>query len=458
MAAAPHMARAGSRAYANPATMPGLDAKPIMSDQAADLGTQTIRKLFWRLIPFLFFVYVVNYLDRINVGFAALQMQAQLGLSDRIYGLGAGIFFIGYLGCQLPSNLLLTRVGARRWIAAIIMVWGVISSCMIFVRSAHQFYAMRFLLGVAESGFFPGIILYLKNWIPAHARARGIALFMAGIPIAGLVGGPISGALLELHAGPLAGWQWLFLLEGAPAVLLGVITLRILTDTPQSTPWLRDHERAWLTAELQRERPSHTDAGQTWPRAFANPNVWLLTIVYFGMTTCTYGIIYFLPKMVRSVSTASNFAIGLLSTIPYLVAAVAMVLSGKSSDRMGEQRRHLAVLSVIGSVGACSAGFAGSTATMIALLSVAAAGSFSMLGLLWALAALSMSEATAAAGIAIINSLGNLGGYFGPRTVGALSNASSGYRDGMIVVGIALLLGGAVAQLVRPRHIDVVPN
>lgn len=435
--------------------MPGLDAKPITSDQAADLGAQTIRKLFWRLIPFLFFVYVVNYLDRINVGFAALQMQAQLGLSDRVYGLGAGIFFIGYLGCQLPSNLLLTRIGARRWIATIIMVWGVISSCMIFVRSAHQFYAMRFLLGVAESGFFPGIILYLKNWIPAQARARGIALFMAGIPIAGLVGGPISGALLELHAGPLAGWQWLFLLEGAPAVLLGLITLRILTDTPQSTPWLSDDERAWLTAELQRERHSNTDPGQNWPRAFANPNVWLLTIVYFGMTTCTYGIIYFLPKMVRSVSAASNSAIGLLSAIPYVVAAIAMVLSGKSSDRTGEQRRHLAVLSVIGSVGACAAGFAGSTPTMIALLSVATAGSFSMLGLLWALAALSMSEATAAAGIAIINSLGNLGGFFGPYTVGLLRSVSNGFRGGMIAVGIAVLLAGSVAQLVRPRRVDV---
>jgi MFS transporter, ACS family, tartrate transporter len=431
---------------------------PMNAAHTSDPGAQTVRKLFWRLIPFLFFVYVVNYLDRINVGFAALQMQAQLGLSDRVYGLGAGIFFIGYLGCQLPSNLLLTRIGARRWIAAIIMVWGVISSCMIFIRTAHEFYAMRFLLGVAESGFFPGIILYLKNWIPAQARARGIALFMAGIPIAGLVGGPISGALLELRAGPLAGWQWLFLLEGAPAVLLSLITLRILTDTPQSTHWLTDDERAWLTAELQREHLSHPDVSQSWRSAFANPNVWLLTIVYFGMTTCTYGIIYFLPKMVRSVSAASNFVIGLLSAVPYVVAAIAMVLAGTSSDRRGEQRQHLAVLAVIGSVGACAAGFAGSTGAVIALLCVAAAGSFSMLGLFWALAASSVSEATAAAGIAIINSLGNLGGFFGPYTVGLLRSVSSGFRGGMIAVGIAVLLAGSVAQLVRPRHIDVVPN
>jgi MFS transporter, ACS family, tartrate transporter len=434
---------------------PAPKAEPMNVVQESDLGARTIRKLFWRLIPFLFFVYVVNYLDRINVGFAALQMQAQLGLSDRVYGMGAGIFFVGYLGCQLPSNLVLNRVGARRWIAAIIMVWGVISSCMIFIRTAHEFYAMRFLLGVAESGFFPGIILYLKNWVPVQARARGMALFMTGIPIAGLVGGPISGALLELRAGPLAGWQWLFLIEGAPAVLLGVITLRILTDRPQSTHWLTDDERAWLVAEMQRERELHPDVDRNWSAAFVNPNVWVLTCVYFGLTTCTYALVYFLPKMVRSVSTASNFGIGLLSAIPYLIAATAMVLAGRNSDRMGEQRRHLAVLALIGSIGACAAGVAGSTAAMIVLLSLAAAGSFSMLGLFWALAALSLSEATAAAGIAIINSLGNLGGFFGPYSVGLLRSVSSGFRSGMIVVGAALVVGGCVAQLVRPRRVNV---
>lgn len=425
-------------------------AEPISTAAASELSSQTIRKLFWRLIPFLFFVYVVNYLDRINVGFAALQMQAQLGLSDRVYGLGAGIFFIGYLGFQLPSNLALSRVGARRWIAAIMMVWGVISSCMIFIRTAHEFYAMRFLLGVAESGFFPGIILYLNNWIPARARARGIALFMTGIPISGVVGGPISGALLELHAGRLAGWQWLFLLEGAPAVLLGAVALAILHDTPQTATWLSDRERVWLTAELKHEHELHPDGNRNWFAAFFNPNVWLLTFVYFGLTTCMYGIVYFLPKMIRSVSAASNVGIGLLSVIPYLIAATAMVLAGRSSDRTGEQRRHMMVLAAAGAIGACASGFSGSTASMIALLSLAAAGSLSMLGPFWSLAALSLSESTAAAGIAIINSLGNLGGYFGPRTIGALSSARSGFRNGMVVVGVAVLLGGFVAQFVYP--------
>jgi len=433
------------------------NAAQLGATNAHDFGEKTIRKLFVRLIPFLFFVYVVNYLDRINVGFAALQMQAQLGLSDRVYGLGAGIFFIGYFGCQLPSNLALTRVGARRWIAAIIMVWGVISSCMIFIRSAHEFYAMRFLLGVAESGFFPGIVLYLKNWIPAQARARALALFMTGIPISGVIGGPISGALLELRGASLAGWQWLFLLEGAPAVLLGFATLCILTDTPQAASWLTVEECAWLTTELRHERQSHPNADRNWSGVFVNRNVWLLTCVYLGLTTCMYSIIYFLPKMVRSTSAASNFRIGLLSAIPYFIAAVAMVLAARNSDRTREQRRHLMVLAACGSIGACAAGFAGSTAAMIALLSLAVAGCLSMLGPFWALAAATLSESTSAAGIAIINSLGNFGGFFGPRTVGALVSVSRGYSGGMMVVGTAVLLGGLIALLIRPRGVPV-PN
>jgi ACS family tartrate transporter-like MFS transporter len=256
--------------------------------------------------------------------------------------------------------------------------------------------------------------------------------------------------LLELHAGPLAGWQWLFLLEGAPAVLLGVVTLRILRDTPQSINWLTPGERDWLLSEMQREHNSRPEARRDWPAAFINPRVWLLTLVYFGLTTCMYGLVYFVPKMIRSVSAASNFGVGLLSAIPYVIAALAMVFAGKSSDKSGEQRHHLLVLALAGSIGACAAGFAGSTPVMIALLGLAAGGALSMVGPFWALTALSLSESTAAAGIAIVNSLGNLGGYFGPRTIGALANASNGFRGGMIVVGTAVLLGGCIAQLVRP--------
>jgi D-galactonate transporter len=426
-------------------------ADPKTPVVASDLETRTVRKLFWRLLPFLFLVYVVNYLDRINVGFAALQMQSQLGLSDRVYGLGAGIFFAGYFIFQLPSNLVLMRVGARRWIASIMTLWGVISCCMIFVRTGHEFYALRFVLGVAESGFFPGIILYLKNWFPASARARAMALFMTAIPLSGVVGGPISGALLEMHVWRLEGWQWLFVIEGAPAILLGIATLALLAERSESVTWLSSEQRNWLTAELLREREAHPDATRNWSAAFLNGRVWLLTLVYFGETTCMYGLVYFLPKMIRSVSSAGSFGIGLLSTIPYLAAAVAMVLVGMHSDRTGERRWHLAGLAFAGTVGAWAAGFVTSTAATVALLGLALTATFSMMGPFWALSAALLSDTTAAAGIALINSFGNLGGFLGPYSIGVLHNAN-GFRGGMFVVGTALALAGVVALMVRTRQ------
>jgi MFS transporter, ACS family, tartrate transporter len=420
---------------------------------ASDLETRTARKLFRHLLPFLFLVYIVNYLDRINVGFAALQMQAQLGLSDRVYGLGAGIFFAGYLTFQLPSNLAMRRVGSRYWMSAIMVLWGMISSCMIFVRTAHGFYELRFLLGVAEAGFFPGIILYLKNWFPASSRARAVALFMTANPLAGVVGGPISGALLGLHAGPLAGWQWLFLIEGTPAVLLGLLTLRFLAEDPQQVTWLSDEERTWLASELQRERDSHPDAARPWTDALSNGTVWLLTVVYFGLTTCMYGLVYFLPKIIRNVSTAGNLRLGLLSTIPYIVTAVAMVLTGMHSDRTGERRRHLACLAVGSAIGAYAAGYSVSTVSTVALLSLALSGVFSMLGPFWALLTSLLSESTAAAGIALINSVGNLGGLLGPYVIGRLRDPY-GFRGGLIVIGTAVALAGLIA-LVTPANLGV---
>lgn len=418
---------------------------------ACDLETRTISKLFWRLLPFLFVVYVVNYLDRVNVGFAALQMQSQLGFSDRVYGLGAGIFFAGYFIFQVPSNLVLARVGARRWIAAIMIVWGVISCCMIFVRSGHGFYALRFLLGVAESGFFPGIILYLKNWFPASARARAIALFMTAIPLSGVVGSPISGALLEMHAWGLAGWQWLFVIEGTPAILLGLATLALLAERPESVHWLSVEQRNWLTAELHREREAHPDATRHWSVALASGRIWLLTLVYCGITTCMYGIIYFLPKMIRAVSVAADFKIGLLAIFPYLAASIAMVLVAMHSDREGERRWHLACVACVGAIGASVAAYATSTMGTVLFLSIALSGGLSMLGPFWALSTHSLSETTAPAGIALINSLGNFGGFMGPYVMGVLS-ARAGFRWGMVVIGAALLLAGLIALLVSERR------
>lgn len=417
----------------------------------ADLKRRTLRKLFLRLLPFLFLVYIVNYLDRINVGFAALQMQSQLGLSDRVYGLGAGIFFAGYFLFQLPSNLLITRVGARRLICAIMVAWGLISCCMIFVHTAHGFYGLRFLLGIAEAGFFPGVILYLKNWFPARARARAMALFMTGNPLAGVVGGPISGALLQLRAGPLAGWQWLFLIEGAPAILLGIASLWFLAERPESVNWLSPQESSWLMTELQHERDGHLDAKRDWFAACFSGRIWLLILVYCGMTTCMYGIIYFLPKMIRHVSSGTDFGIGLLSTLPYLAATAAMILTATHSDRTGDRRWHLVCIAGVGAIAASAAGYATSTAITVLLLSIALSAPLSMLGPFWALSTSLLGDTTAPAGIALINSFGNSGGFIGPYLMGFLSTRT-GYRGGMVVIAAALLLAGILALLLSERQ------
>ena len=412
-----------------------------------DLEAAVIAKLTRRLLPFLFLLYIVAYLDRINVGFAALQMQKQFGFSDAVYGLGAGVFFAGYFFFQVPSNLALARVGPRRWIAALMVVWGAISSAMVFISGPRSFYALRFLLGAAEAGFFPGMILYLKNWFPARARARAVALFMTAGPIAGVVGGPISGALLGLHSQHISGWQWLFLIEGLPAVLLGIVVLVFLTDYPEAADWLNDEERACLIEILKSEQepPSRNAALAEVFSAFTNWKIWLLIIVYFGATTCTYGLSLWLPNLIHNVSKAGNFGIGLLSTIPYIATAVAMVLVGVHSDRTGERRWHLALSAFSGAIGLWCAAFATSTVPQIVFLSLALLSAFSMMGPFWATSTALLSGTAAAAGIALINSFGNLGGFFGPYVIGVVRNATGDFRGGLVIAGAMLAVSGGLA-------------
>ncbi len=424
--------------------MPG----PAHSDFEAAL----VGKLTRRLVPFLFLLYIVAYLDRINVGFAALQMQGQLHLSDEVYGLGAGLFFAGYFIFQLPSNLLLERVGARRWLAGLMVAWGVISSSMIVVRSPHGFYALRFLLGVAEAGFFPGVILYLKNWFPADARARTVAWFMTAAPLSGVLGGPISGALLGLQHAGLAGWQWMFLMEGIPAMALGALTVWVLTDRPQEARWLSAEQRSWLLARLLQEYEetsavTHTNVGA----AFTHPGIWLLVLVYFGLNTVSYGVSLWLPNLIRSLSGVSDFVIGLLSAIPYIAAAIAMVLVGAHSDRSGERRWHTAVPAFAGAAGLLLAAQSTSVVPMIAGLTVAVLGVFSMMGPFWAMPTSLLTGTAAAAAIALINSIGNLGGFFGPYIIGLVRTHTGSFKDGLLVIGGTLAVGGAIALLVRLR-------
>jgi ACS family tartrate transporter-like MFS transporter len=422
---------------------------PPSHDRA--LEASVLSRLTWRLVPFLFLLYIVAYLDRINVGFAALQMQEQLKFSDRVYGLGAGMFFAGYFLLQVPSNLALDRVGARRWIALLMIVWGVISSSMISVKTPEGFYRLRLLLGAAEAGFFPGMILYLKSWFPEAARARAVALFMTAGPLSGVVGGPISGVLLGLHQlGGLAGWQWLFLVEGLPAVVLGAIVFFYLPDRPSDAKWMTAEQRAWLAEILNREatsRPAESQAGPL--SAFGSGRVWLLVFVYFGLNTCSYGISLWLPTLIHSWSSVGNFLIGMISTVPYLAAAVAMVLVGQHSDRTGERRWHVAISAFVGAAALLLAAQAASLAAVVAATSVAMLSVSSMVGPFWAMPTKFLHGTAAAAGIALINSLGNLGGFFGPYMMGSVRSSTGSFRGGFLIAGVTLALCGCVVPLVR---------
>jgi ACS family tartrate transporter-like MFS transporter len=407
-----------------------------------------VSKLTWRLMPVLFFLYVVAYLDRINIGFAALQMQRQLHLSDASYGLGAGIFFAGYVVFQLPSNLTLERVGARRWIALLMVLWGIISSSMIFVRLPWQLYTLRFLLGSAEAGFFPGIILYLRNWFPISARARTMAAFAAAGPVSAVIGGPISGTLLHLHHSGLAGWQWMFLMEGAPAILLGVGVLFYLTDTPDKADWLPLPWRIWLIGRLRSEHvhpQPRNDSGLG--QVFTSVDVWLMVCVYFGVNCAGYGITFWLPSVIRSLSGVGTITIGFLSAIPYAAALVVMVLMGAHADKSGEHRWHTAGPALVGAVALLFAGHSEFVGSMVAAITVAVVSEFSMMGPFWTTSTM-IQPRHAAAVIALINSIGNLGGLFGSYAIGALRNAG-GFRTGIQLVGIGLGLAGCLVLLVR---------
>ena len=406
----------------------------------------------WRLMPFLFLLYIVAYLDRINVSFGVLQMRGQLGLSDRVYGRAAGIFFAGYFLFQLPSNLVLEKFGVRRWISALMILWGVISCLMIFIRGPISFYSMRFVLGAAEAGFFPGIILYMKRWFPASARATAVAWFMTANPLAGVVGSPISGSLLGLHGGGLAGWQWMFLLEGLPAILLGAAVYATLADKPQEAHWLKGVERAWLLEKLNSEARSETKVDQSdfW-KVLVSPRIWLLSMIYFGVSTTMYGVTLWLPTVIRSFSGLSYFWTGMIAILPFLVAVLAMVLIGSSSDRSRERRWHTAIPAFAAAAGLVGAAYGNSTVVVVAGIGVGLAFAESMCGPFWAMATSQMAGLSAAAGIAVINSLANLGGYFGPDIIGFFRTENGGFRGGLLSIAAVLVISGIVALVVGKK-------
>jgi MFS transporter, ACS family, tartrate transporter len=407
---------------------------------------EVIPKLSLRLIPFMFVLYIVSYLDRVNVSFASLQMNAALGFSAEIYSLGAGIFFIAYFLFEVPSNLILHRVGARLWIARIMITWGVISSAMMFVKGPISFYVLRFLLGAAEAGFFPGMILYLTYWFPNDARGRAVARFMTATAVAGAIGSPISGLLLQMNGiGGLAGWQWLFLIEGLPSIVLAFVTLAYLPDEPSKASWLTHDEKKWIAGRLEQERAQvSTQRHESTRAAMASSRVWTFAGIYFAIVMSFYGITFWLPQIVKSFSGVNDFVVGCLAAIPWIAATVVMVIISKHSDATRERHRHVALSAIAGAAGLIGAGLTTNPVLELASLSLAAAGIWGTLGPFWAMSSEHMAGTGAAAGIALINSVGNLGGFAGPYLIGWVRTRTDSFTWGLVVLALILIAGAVV--------------
>jgi ACS family tartrate transporter-like MFS transporter len=383
----------------------------------------------------------------VNVGFAALDMNRDLGFSAAVYGFGSGIFFLSYTLLEVPSNLLLARIGARVWIARIMVTWGLVSSAMVFVNSAAMFYGLRFVLGAAEAGFFPGIIFYLTRWFPARERARTIALFMTATAMAGVIGAPLSSALLRLDgAWDLRGWQWLFMAEGLPAVVLAPIVLRWLTERPEEATWLSADERAWFSREIAAEQAQIEGAHVTFAAAARSPRLWALALLYFCLIIAFYGVSFWLPQILQSETTLSSPTVVLLSAIPYCAAALGMVIIGIHSDRTGERRWHVAVPALIGALGFVLTVVAPPTVVFsLMTLSIAAFGIWGALGPFWTLPPSFLRGTAAAGGIAIVNSVGNLGGFVGPSLVGYVRDSTGSFGGGLLALAIGLVAAAAIA-------------
>lgn len=417
-------------------------------------GRATLRKIERRIVPFLCLLYFVSFLDRVNIGFAALTMNDALGLSPSMFGIGAGIFFLGYVLFEVPSNVMLARVGARRWIARIMITWGLVSAAFAFVQGPISFYVLRFLLGVAEAGFFPGIVWYLTLWIPAAHRGRVLSLFLLALPISNVVGAPLSTSLLQIDALGLAGWQWMFLLEGLPAVLLGIVVWRWLLDGPDDARWLEPRERAWLARELAAEHAQLAHGGRHRPgAALRDPRVWMLGAVYFCVVVGLYALGFWLPQIVKSLSSLTNAQIGWLAVVPYATAALAMIAWGRHSDRTGERRWHVILPALVAAAGFAASALPGlPPAASLAALTAAGIGIYCAIAVFWTLPPMILSGTAAAAGIALVNSVGNVGGFVGPTLLGQAKQATGGYSLGFALLAGLLALGALlVAGSRTPR-------
>jgi len=419
------------------------------------------KKASWHLIPFIFVCYFFNYLDRVNVGFAKLEMLDALKLSNTVYGLGAGIFFIGYVLSGVPSNLILHKIGARRWIAVMMVAWGALSACMLFVSTPMSFYVLRFFTGVAEAGFFPGMVLYFTHWFPSQKRGQVMALFMSAIPISGLIGGPLSGWMLAHFSagqGGMAGWQWLFLLQGVPTVLLGVGVYFYLNDGISQAKWLTAEEKGAMQAALaadERQRQAASNVGQSFGAVLRNGSVWMLGVIYFCIQMGVYAINFWLPSIIKSLGFESAQTVGWLSAIPYLVAAVFMVLMGRSADSRRERRWHVAVPMLMGLVGlTMAANFSSNILIVLIGLSLATMGALTALALFWSLPSAFLGSAAAAGGLALINSLGQIAGFVSPFLVGWIKDATQSTDTALYILSSVMLLGAILVLQVPAKLVN----
>jgi ACS family tartrate transporter-like MFS transporter len=425
-----------------------------MDTGVVPIETRTIQKLRIRLLPFLFLLYVIAYLDRINIGFAALTMNKDLAIASQQFGLLAGIFFFGYFIFEIPSNLMLHKIGARIWIARILIMWGVVAVLTGLVRTVHQLYVLRFLLGLAEAGYFPGIVLYLTYWFRQREQAQAIALLLTGMPFTSVVGAPLSGLILDhVHWLGISNWRWLLVLEGIPAIACGVLTYFLLPSRPAEAKFLTEDEKGWITKELEHEERQKQAAHKiSAMRALANGRVWHLACIGFTLNIGMYTLSFWLPQLVKSRSSGySNVVVGLLVMIPNLVALLVMVLVSRSSDRTLERRYHAAIPAIIAGIALVSLSVAGSTFSSIALLSFAALGIYSVYGPFYSLPSKFLSGFAAASGIALISSVANLGGFAGPYAIGWIGQRTGNLYSGLAFAGISVLVS-ATLVLLLPRE------
>ncbi|MEI9983720.1 MAG: MFS transporter [Aliidongia sp.] len=422
-------------------------ADPVMAD--AESSDALYSRIAWRIMPILFVGYIVAYLDRVNVGFAKLQMIGDLKFSDSVYGVGAGIFFWGYFFFEVPSNLILHKIGARIWICRVLVVWGIVSALTAFVTTPFQFYAVRFLLGVAEAGFFPGMVLYLTYWFPSHRRAKMMALLMAGNPVSGLLGGPLSGFIMHSfeHGTGWAGWQWLFVIEAVPAVLLGIVVFFYLDDRVAGAKWLSATEKSFVASEIEAEAKVKTEHSVR--AVFVSARVWLMCAILFGIVMGSYAIGFWQPTIIQQTGIKDPFMVGLLTMVPYALALASMILTGRHADRTRERRWHVATPAMMAALGFILCTQAG-TSTIIAVagLAMAVAGVVTALPMFWALPTSFLGGSAAAAGIALINCTGNLAGFFSPTIIGVLKDYTGTLSSGLLLVACCLL-GSALLILTQ---------